>query len=345
MDAHRSETLFFVSLLVIAIFLSGLILLPYLSVFVLAGTLGLLFRPLYQGLLRVLRHESIAALTSVVIVAFIVFLPLWFFGQRIFTEATTLYISLTSHGGFDFVTALGNFLHIYFKNLPTSDIVLDLNQYAQQALSWLVQNMGQLFSRIAQVFFLSFLTLFGLFYFFKDGARMKKWLLQTVPLAPEYTEEILDEISVIGGSIIRGTLITAIILGITMGIGFFLFNIPNPIFWAAAITFASVIPIVGPWLILVPAIAYLFFTGQSILAICLALWSIIFVNVLYSVLSPQLMRRGVDIHPYVILLSILGGIGLFGPIGFLLGPLVITFLFSLLKIYKKLITVSEQSVS
>ena len=69
----------------------------------------------------------------------------------------------------------------------------------------------------------------------------------------------------------------------------------------------------------------------------LTIWSVVLINLIYNVLSPQLMRRGAHIHPYLILLSILGGIAYFGPIGFLIGPLVVALLLALLKIYKKLV--------
>ncbi|MDP3956663.1 MAG: AI-2E family transporter, partial [bacterium] len=137
--------------------------------------------------------------------------------------------------------------------------------------------------------------------------------------------------------VIKGTLVIAVIQGIVAGTGFLLFNIPNPAFWGSLVVLSSLIPIVGTWLVVAPAVAYLLFTGQTALGISLAVWSVILVNLIYNVLSPQLMRRGNHIHPFVILLSVLGGIVIFGPIGFILGPFIIALLVSLLHIYPKLI--------
>lgn len=94
-----------------------------------------------------------------------------------------------------------------------------------------------------------------------------------------------------------------------------------------------------------PAVAYLFFTDQTVLSVSLAIWSVILVNLIYNVLSPQLMGHGNNLHPFVILLSVLGGIVLLGPIGFLMGPFVVALLFSLLNIYPKLILRGGASIS
>lgn len=336
MDAHRSETWFFVALLAATVFLAWLVLAPYVGMLVFAGTLAYLFQPLYQKLLRAFRYETLAALVTTVIITLIVFVPLGFFSIRIFGEATALYGTLTAHGGFDVGTALTNFFHAHFENLLVPNLTFNVSDYARQALTWLIQNLGSLFSGFTQIFFTAFLSLLGLFYFLKDGARLKAWVQKTIPLAPKYSEHIIVEMEAVGSSVVKGTLVIAVIQGIVMGAGFFLFGIPDPTFWGALVVIASIIPIVGTWLVAIPAIAYLLLTGETALGIGLALWSIILLNFITSVLSPQLMHRGANLHPYLILLSVLGGIGLFGPIGFIAGPLVVALLFSLLNIYTKL---------
>lgn len=336
MDARRSETWFFIVLLAVTIFLAWLILAPYVGMLVFAGTLALLFQPLYKKLLRAFRYESLAAFVTIIVATLIIFVPLGFISIRVFGEATALYISLTAHGGFDFGTALTDFLHAHFENIPLSDITFNFSNYIQQGLTWLIQNFGSLFSSVARVFFTAFLSLLGLFYFLKDGERLKKWIIGIVPLSPEYSEEIVREAETVGSSVVKGTLMVAVIQGIVMGAGFFFFGIPDPTLWGTVVVLASLIPIIGTWLVAVPAVLYLFFTGQTALGIGLAFWSVILVNLIYDVLSPQLMHRGANLHPYLILLCVLGGIGLFGPIGFLAGPLIMALLFSLLKIYTKL---------
>ena len=244
MDLRRSETWFFVALLAAALFLSWLIFAPFVSAVVIAGTFAFLLGPLYQKFVRAFRYETLAALIMVVLVALIVFLPLGYLGLRTFGEATALYSSLASHGGFDFGIALNAFFQAYFPGLPIPSFVLNFNTYVQQGLTWLIQNLGLLFSGIAQTFFMAFLSLLGLFYFLKDGPRLKKWILEIVPFDTKDTEEIFREVEAVASSVVKGTLLVAVINGIIMGIGFFLFNIPDPTFWGTLIVPVSIIPVV-----------------------------------------------------------------------------------------------------
>lgn len=337
MPSRKLEAGFFIALLAIAIFLAWLVFQPYLGVLVLAGTLAFIFHPLYKGLIRAVRYESLAAFLSVIFIALIVFVPLGFFGVRVFGEASTLYTTLTSNGGFDFGTVITHSLHSLFPNLPVPDISLNFNDAARQGLAWLMGNLGSFFSGLAQAIFAAFLSLIGLFYFLKDGDRLEAWMVELFPLAPEYTEAIIHEMEAVLSSVVKGTLVMAVIQGLVVGIGFALFGVPNPAFWGGLTVIVTLVPIVGTWLVVVPAIGYLFFTGQTVLSVGLAIWSVVLVNLVYNFVAPQIMHRGVNIHSYIILLSVLGGIAVFGPIGFLMGPLIVALLFSLLSIYPKLV--------
>lgn len=341
MDTHRSEILFFMAILAITIFLSWMVLSPYISALVLAGTIAFLFHPLYKKILGLFHNESVSAFVTVIIVTLIIFIPVGYFVIRIFGEATTLYSSLLLNGGVDFSSAFNNLMSSNFKEFDSQSFIVNLNDYITQGLSWVIQNFGLFFTRITQTFFTTFLSLLGIFYFLKEGERLKKWFIDIIPLSPKYTESIFVEMENVGSSVVKGTLVVAILQGLVMGLGFLIFHVPNPTFWGSLVVVASIIPLVGTWIVVIPAVLFLFITGQTALSIGLLIWSLVLVNIIYNILSPQLMRRGAHIHPYLILLAVLGGIGLFGPIGFLMGPLVISLLFSLLKIYTK-ISIKQQ---
>ena len=229
------------------------------------------------------------------------------------------------------------FLQHDFPNLQIATLNLNFNASVRQGLTWVIGNLGLLFSGLAQIFFIVFLTLFGLFYFLKDGDRLKAWLLKFVPLSGKYTEGIIHETEGVITSVVRGSLMVAVIQGIVVGLGLLIFGMPDAAFLGLLTVLLTLIPIVGTWLIVIPAIAYFFLTGHTGASIGFAIWSVVLVNIVFNVVSPQFMKRGTNIHPFIILLSVLGGLALFGPIGFLIGPFIIAFLFSLLNIYPKII--------
>ena len=103
--------------------------------------------------------------------------------------------------------------------------------------------------------------------------------------------------------------------------------------WGGAAAIASLVPNIGTALVLAPAIGFLYFGGEVGRAVGLAIWGVLAVGMIDNFLGPILINRGVRIHPLLILLSVIGGLGLFGPVGFLLGPLVVSLLFALLDIH------------
>ena len=125
----------------------------------------------------------------------------------------------------------------------------------------------------------------------------------------------------------------ALIQGILTAVGFALFGVPNPTLWGSVAAIAALVPSVGTALVLFPAILFLYWSGAALSALGLLLWGATAVGLIDNFLGPKLAGRGMRLHPFLILLSILGGIALFGPIGFLLGPLVLSMLFVLLEIY------------
>ena len=331
----RTENWFFLAILAVAAVFAWFIFQPYIGALVLAGTLAFIFRPIYRGTLRFIRSESVSALVVLLIVILIVFLPLVLFGVRIVGEATNLYGSLAANNGLDMGTTVTHFLRTLFPSIQVPDISLNFSDVARQALAWFVQNLGSVFSGIAQLFFTLLVSSIGLFYFLKDGDRFKEWLLEHIPLAKEYAEQIVSELETVVRSVIEGMLVVAIIQGIIVGVGFWIFGIPNPAFWGALTVIVTLVPIVGTWLVAIPGMIYLLVTGQAPLAIGLFIWCGVLVNLAYNLITPQFASRKADIHPYIILLSVLGGIGLFGPIGFLMGPFIVALLFSLLRIYPR----------
>ena len=151
----------------------------------------------------------------------------------------------------------------------------------------------------------------SLFYFLKDGERIVKRLVAVSPLADSYDEQIMKRVGLVLNSIVRGSLIIALTKGFLTALGFAIFGIPNPILWGVVSALASFIPVVGSSIVIVPAILYLFVTSSYAGAIGFAVWGVALVGLSDNLLSPILMKKGTHIHPFIILLSIFGGLGLF----------------------------------
>lgn len=333
---------FFLGLILAAFGLTFFLFLPYLGPLLIGLTFAIVFQPLHVRILRLIgeKKESLAALFTTLFVLIVIFVPLIFFVVRLITEAGDLYFNiLNAEAGIDFIQRIANFVIDRFSpvlsGVSSENIVLVVRQYAAQGLSWLLRNIGSVFSEIARVIFSLFLSIFALYYSLKDGPKLRRLITIVSPLAREYDTEILDRLRKVVSSVVRGSLIIAVLQGIIAGIGYAFFGVPNPVLWGSITSLAAVIPAFGTMLVTIPAVLYLLIFGNITQAIGLLIWAGVLVGLVDNFLKPKLIERGVDIHPFLILLSVFGGIEFFGPIGFLLGPLILSFFLALLDIYQR----------
>lgn len=279
-------------------------------------------------------RKGLAALIATISVLIVVVAPLTYLGIQIFQEASGLYFSLAQNGGAtDLSRGIGGYLQNLTRFSPVPIDSPDFGQYLKQGLSWLLQHFGPLFANVAKAITGIFIFLVVLYYLFKDGHKLKNAVAAISPLQDIHDETIFNKLASAVNSIIKGSLAVAIVQGILTAVGFTIFGVPNAALWGSVAAITALIPGIGTALVLLPAIIYLYFSGEIFFAVGLLVWGVVAVGLVDNFLGPKLVERGVRLHPFLILLSIFGGIGFFGPIGFLLGPLVLSLLFAFLEIY------------
>ncbi|MBI2459534.1 MAG: AI-2E family transporter [Parcubacteria group bacterium] len=333
---QKPQFYFLLVLLAATLILSFYILRPFMSVFILAVVFAVIFQPLYRRMLKYcFRHEGLAALLSTIMVAVIILTPLIFLSIRILQELRELYISLVENGGKDNFINIFNGLTENFRRyfLLPSEFSVNFGQYLKQGLNWLLQNLGSLFSNLAGILATSFVFLVSLYYLFKDGQKIKQAVINYSPLADLDDEMILNKLELAISSVVKGNFTIAFIQGFLTTIGFMIFAVPNAILWGAVAAIAALIPSVGTSLVFIPAIILMFVNGQVFSAVGLLLWGALAVGLIDNFLGPKLIGRGMKLHPLFVLFSVFGGLVFFGPVGFILGPIILSLLFALLHIY------------
>jgi predicted PurR-regulated permease PerM len=341
---HQTAHHFFMGLLLAVLVLSILIFLPFLTPLVFAVSLAVIFSPVYRSILRTIfpkkDKSTTAAFITLVIVAVIVIIPAFFVFTKMYAEVQDMYYFLTEEGSRSTViTALNHLSSIaskaMFNVIPAVDFSsFNITDYMKQGLEWGFGHLDTIFDGAGRILVAIFITFFALFYFLRDGRDLKKQIILLSPLTDTDDEHILKKLEQAVYSIVAGSLVVSVLQGIMTGIGFAIFGIPEPAVWGSIAAIAALVPGGGTSLVLIPGILYLFFTGNTWNAAGLLVWGIVAVSFIDNFLGPIIVNRGIKIHPFLILLSVLGGIAFFGLSGFILGPLVLAFLFALLEIYK-----------
>lgn len=320
----------------------GLIFLPFLPPLILAAVFSVVLYPLY-GRIRVRLGDwpSLAAVLTVLLSLVVVLIPLSLLVTLVGNEARDLYLSIEYGAGethlMEILThiesAVGNF--IPGTEGLAAKLAANIDTYVRTSLTWIISHAGSAFSSVASLLLATFLFLLSLYYFLRDGRKLKRVLVDLSPLNDKDDEEVFNRLGLAVNSVVRGNLLIALIQGTLAAIGFTLFGVPSAILWGALTALAALVPSIGTALIFIPAIIYLFFAVGSLPALGLLLWGSLAVGLIDNLLGPKLVGRGMSLHPLLVLLSVLGALALFGPIGIFLGPLSVSFLFALLSIYSE----------
>ncbi|HEY4526138.1 MAG TPA: AI-2E family transporter [Candidatus Paceibacterota bacterium] len=336
MFQSRVENAFYFTVLLLVVVLAGYIFWPSVTALVLALTFASAFRPVYKFLKTFLRWEGLTSIVTVFLVFIVVFLPLGYFAREILNQATALYVNI-AQGQADPGDFIKHISQTKIGQLLPSVTGSELDKYVSESLSWLVGQFGNIFQQVTNIIFTIFISLIALYYFLKDGERFREQVIKALPINQDYAEEVFSHTARAIKSVVLGALAVAVIQGILSGLGFMIFGVPRPALWAAVTIVAALVPTLGTSLVMIPVIAYLLLSGATMPALGMAIWAAIAVGLIDNLLGPQLMRYGTKMHPLLILLSVIGGIAVFGVIGFLVGPIVLALLSALLDIYPKIL--------
>jgi len=313
---------------------------PFLKPLALAAVFAVVLQGLYQRVSRLLGGwPSTAALFTVVLGTLFIVLPLSLVGTLVADQARGLYVSLEQGGGQSVLTNIAFRVDETFgQSVPglrefAQTFSTDIDTYVKEALQWIAGHAGDIFSGLSRLLLSFFIFFIALYYLLKDGTRVRQLLIELSPLNDREDVKVFDRLELAINSVIKGNLVIALVQGVLTMIGFTLFGVPNAILWGTVAAVAALIPGIGTGLVFIPAVAILFFTGANVAAFGLLIWGALGVGLIDNFLGPKLVGHGMNLHPLLVLLSVIGGLIYFGPAGIFLGPLTLSLLFALLSIY------------
>lgn len=327
------EYVFFFGLLGGVGYLVWLMFEPFVVALALAAIIVTICYPIQKRILAVTpkRNKSIAALLTTLLVFVIIILPVVWVTSLLVSEALSVYRIL---GEQQF--ALGEILNnaeVFFQTfIPAVD--LNVTEYLRQGAEWLASRTGAIFAGTAMTVFQFFIAMIASFYFFRDGREMTRVLIKISPLPDNQDEMILSRMASAVRAVATGTVLIAIIQGTLTAIGLSIIGFDRSVLLGTIAAFGALIPGVGTAIVIVPTVIYLVVTASYVNAIIFGLWGVLAVGLIDNLLGPYLMSRsGASMHPFIILISVLGGISLFGPIGFVVGPVITSLFLALLELY------------
>lgn len=337
------EYVFFFGFMAVVGYLLWLMYAPFITALALSAAIVTICYPLYERILARTpwQNRNLAAFITTILVLVLIILPVIWITSMLVTEAVSVYRLLGGERylAMEYLSQVEDWIETF---APAVNI--DFTSYLRQSAEWFAGNLGAIFAGTASTIFSLFIAMLGTFYFFRDGRQFTKALIHISPLPDDEDTLILKRMAIAVRSVATGVVLVAIIQGTLTAIGLHLFGFERAVLLGTIAAIGALIPNVGTTIVFVPTILYLALTAEYGAAIGLAVWAALAVGLIDNLLGPYLMSRGATMHPFLILLSVLGGIALFGPIGFIVGPVILSLFIVLLQLYMQHIAAGDDRV-
>ncbi|MBN1128030.1 MAG: AI-2E family transporter [Chitinispirillaceae bacterium] len=321
------------------------VLVPMLKIFftplLLACAFASLFFPFYIVLLKFFRgNRGIGALSCCVILVLGFVIPAYFLGYLVTHQLLALYQSIESTaqafvqgGNAGFLARFeGNHLLAWLTqhHINWQNTALDMLKTAGGIIANMVNktSLGAL-----EIIIGLFVTLFIMFYLFMDGERIVKKFRQLLPLHTAYQDMIITRFLLVSRATVKGTLVIAVIQGSLGGIILLVFGVKTWLLWGVVMIVLALIPMIGAWVILIPAAIIQMATGHVWQGIVILALSFGVVSMVDNILRPRLVGQNARLHDLLIFFSTIGGLAMFGPMGVITGPVIMAFFVSITEIY------------
>ena len=341
----RLEDKFFLFLIVVVSLAFAWILTSFYGAILWGVVIAMMFAPLYRRLLRRMpQRRTVASLIMLLAIVLIVILPLIFVAAAL-TQQGAVVVGKMQSGELNFGKLLQqilNALPAWATGLLDRFGVSSLGDMQEKITSGLVKGSQTIASQAIDIGQSTFgfmvnvvIMLYLLFFFFRDGDALAGKIKDAIPLRPGLRDELMEKFTVVIRATVKGSLLVALAQGALGGLIFWILGINAALLWAVLMAFLSLLPAVGAGLVWMPVAVYLLATGSFWQGAILIAYGFLVIGLVDNIMRPILVGKDTKLPDYVVLISTLGGIEVFGLNGFVIGPVIAAMFIAAWQIFSK----------
>jgi predicted PurR-regulated permease PerM len=319
-------------LLVVSALALGWILLPFYGAILWAIIIAVLFVPIYRPLLsRLKQRRNIAAGLVMLLVLVVCVLPFALVTASLAREASVVY-QLIASGAWNpalYLRGVFDALPSWVAALLERAGVVDFDQLQRQLTTALAQGSQFIATQAFGIGIDTFgfvaslgVTLYLAFFLVRDGDELARIAEMALPVPPQFKPELIAKFMAVVRATVKGSLLIAGIQGLLGGIAFWFLGIKGALLWAVVMAFLSLLPMIGAALVWLPVATYFFITGSLWQALALVAYGILVIGLADNLLRPMLVGKDAGMPDYVVMITTLGGMAVFGINGFIIGPTI-----------------------
>jgi len=340
----RSRQIFFYVILILTGLLALFVLHDFLTVIVLSFIYAFAIRPLFKIFHRLLKSAHLASLVTLLISFVIIFIPIYFTINLFVMEALSFRktVAIDSTSFAQVVEDEVRTVYVLLRDIPFANNFINPNNISQtieksadSASSFLVSKAVAIGSSSASLLTGFFIFLFLVYFITPSLSKIRQYVEQLSPLDNNIDKLYIDRAIAMTSSVVKGTFIVALVQGMLGGVFIWLAGVDYVLTLTLAMIISSVIPVVGTGIVSIPISILLFVSGQTGPAMIVLLGQLIVISNIDNILRAELVSRDASLHPAIMLISIFGGLSVFGVAGLIYGPVIMILFITSLEIYQK----------
>jgi len=318
-----------VGAIILGIFILAFFILKPIIIAIIFGLLfAYIFSPVHRKIKSKVGGKNIPAVILIISLAIIVIVPIVYLVPMVIKQSSEAYILLRN---FDF----GQILTKFVQNDVASSLATKINSSIYTISSSFLNQFQNLLINLPS-FLLQFAVFLFTFYFaIRDGDELKKYTSTLSPFSKKTEKKFLKEFRGITNAIIFGQVLIGIVQGLALGVGLFILGVPNALILTFIACLASIIPVLGSWLVWLPVGLFLLMTGQTFAGIFLLLYGALFVATIDNILRPYIISKQSNLPIALSVIGTIGGLYFFGITGLVLGPLVLAYVLIIIEFYQQ----------
>lgn len=311
----------------------ALILWPFLGAVLWAAFIAIVFEPVHRQVLRQVGtpRRNLGSLLTLTLVVLIVILPLILVATAVVEQAAAVVQQVRS-GEIDFARYLQSVIDAlpgWMRSILDRFGIVNLAALQRQ-LTTLLAGSGQFITthllglgqNTLDFVVALFVMLYVLFFLLRDGHALTDSIARHVPLREEHTRRLMAQFVTVVRATVKGNIVIALIQGLLGGLAFAVLGLPGALLWGTLMALLSLLPAVGAAMVWAPVALWFLFHGEIWPAVGLTLWGVLAIGLVDNVLRPILVGKDTRMPDYLVLLTTLGGIAVFGINGFVIGPVI-----------------------
>ncbi|MBU1111739.1 MAG: AI-2E family transporter [Nanoarchaeota archaeon] len=338
---QRFQNLMPLVLFVVLIVLSYFIVKPFLIALFLAALLAYIFNPVYFWLREKTKRPNLSAFLICILIFLLIIIPAGFFVNGLIQQSYSFYIFSKQKLATGIFQDCQSQMCITIENfISDPQVSFQIERLSQSITSYFVEKGSELLKTIPMLIMNGFIIFFTLFFFLRDGKNFVDRIGYYLSMKQKSYALVIGRLKEITHGIVYGYVLIAMLQGFLGGLGFLILGLPSPLFWGIVMALLALIPYLGTGFVWVPASIILIVNGiyqdqttVIIKGVILLAYGFLVVSSIDNFLRPKIIGDKAKIHPALILIGIFGGIYFFGPLGVIIGPMVLSITAVIIEVY------------